>query len=110
MIVAHGRSGSTITGDIFNHHPSVLYLHEPLQTVECIFRKMDAHDERYASLMVDFLSNVLRCNFTKPVLEDFDQFYREPSHPRVSNAIASLPLCPYYEMADPRWDPKFVLH
>lgn len=107
LIVAHGRSGSTITGDIFNHHPSVFHLHEPLQTVERIFRNLAVThtNERYASLMVDVLSNVLRCNFSKPVLEDFDQFYREPSHPRVSHAIASPPLCPY-EMTDPRWDPK----
>ena len=106
LIISHGRSGSTITGDIFNHHPSVFYLHEPLQTVQRIYQKMDTHtDERYASLMVEFLSNVLRCNFTKSVVKDFDKFYREPSHPQVSHAIASPPLCPF-ERTDPRWDTK----
>lgn len=34
IIVSHGRSGSSITGDIFNHHPDVFYLYEPLQTVQ----------------------------------------------------------------------------
>ena len=107
LVVAHGRSGSTITGDIFNHHPSVFYLHEPLQTVERLFERRNSNTigENYASLMADFLSNVFRCNFSKPVLEDFDYFYREPSHPRASHAIGSPPLCPY-EMTDPRWDPK----
>lgn len=29
IIVAHGRSGSTFLGNIFNNHPSVFYLFEP---------------------------------------------------------------------------------
>ncbi|KAJ7377245.1 hypothetical protein OS493_030056 [Desmophyllum pertusum] len=105
LVVSHGRSGSTITGDIFNHHPSVFYLHEPLQTVERRYGRLNTTDERYARLMADFLSNVFRCNFSKSVLEDMDHFYRNPRHPRASHAIGSPPLCPY-EMTDPRWDPK----
>ncbi|XP_020622345.1 carbohydrate sulfotransferase 3-like [Orbicella faveolata] len=105
LVIAHGRSGSTITGDIFNHHPSVFYLFEPLQTVERIFKKLGTSDEHYGSLMADILSNLLRCNFSKPVLEDFDHFYRYPSHRQASHAIGSPPLCPY-EMNDPKWDPK----
>lgn len=105
LVIAHGRSGSTITGDIFNHHPSVFYLHEPLQTVERIFEKVGTTHEHYAGLMADILSNVLRCNFSKPALEDFDHFYWDLSHPRASHSIGSLPLCPY-QMTDPRWDPK----
>jgi len=106
LIIAHGRSGSTITGDIFNHHPSVFYLHEPLQTVQRIFSKNVGNShEHYGSLMADILSNLLRCNFSKSVLEDFDHFYRNPNHRRASNAICSPPLCPH-EVTDPRWDPK----
>ena len=105
FVIAHGRSGSTIMGDIFNHHPSVFYLHEPLQTVQRILGKVGNSHGHYGSLMADVLSNVLRCNFSKPVLEDFNLFYRDPSHPRVSFAIGSPPLCPY-EMTDSKWDPK----
>ena len=105
LVIAHGRSGSTIIGDIFNHHPSVFYLHEPLQTVERIFKKVGNSHEHYGSLMADILSNLLRCNFSEPVLEDFDRFYRNPSHPRASHAIASPPLCPY-EMTNSKWDPR----
>ena len=39
IIVSHGRSGSSIVGDIFNHHPSVFYMYEPLQTVVRAFKK-----------------------------------------------------------------------
>jgi len=102
LIVAHGRSGSTITGDMFNHHPSVFYLHELLQTVQ---RLMPTANRTYGSLMADVLANILRCNFDQSVVEDLDHFYRQPGWPRVSHAIGSPPLCPY-EMTDPRWDPK----
>lgn len=102
LVVAHGRSGSTITGDIFNQHPSVFYLHEPLQTVE---RLIQTAGKSYSSLMSDVLADVFHCNFSKSVVEDFDYFYRNPSHPRGSNALGSPPLCPY-EITDPRWAPN----
>ena len=105
LVIAHGRSGSTITGEIFNHNPSVFYLHEPLQTVERISKQNGSNKDRYASLMINILSNILRCNFSQAVLEDFDHFYREPSHSRASCAIGSPPLCPH-EMTDPKWDLK----
>ena len=108
LVIAHGRSGSTITGEIFNHHPSVFYLHEPLQTVERISKQNGSNKDRYASLMINILSNILRCNFSQAVLEDFDNFYREPSHSRASCAIGSPPLCPH-EMTDPKWDLKLCL-
>lgn len=103
IIVAHGRSGSTILGDIFNHHPFVFYLHEPLQTVERL--RMKSAGKSYGSLMADFLTGMFRCNFNKSVVEDLDFFYRDPSHPRASRALGSPPLCPY-EMTDPRWAPN----
>lgn len=110
IIVSHGRSGSTITGDMFNHHPSVFYLHEPLQTVERISqfqkeRKTSPDDPDYGSLMSEVLNGIFRCNFSRPVVEDLEHFYRHPSHPRASHAIASPPLCPY-EINDSRWDPS----
>ena len=106
VIVSHARSGSTITGDIFNHHPSVFYLHEPLQTVERISKHLiKTSNVNYGNLMADVLTNIFRCNFSKSVVEDIQSFYRESDHPRASHAIGSPPLCPY-EMTDPRWDPK----
>ena len=71
VIVSHGRSGSTTTGDIFSHHPSVFYLHEPLQAAERLsFRQRKMSEDSYDNLMVDVLTNILRCNFSKSVVED----------------------------------------
>lgn len=103
IILSHGRSGSSITGDIFNHHPDVFYMYEPLQTVE---RTRDNFKLDYNSLALKFLSNVLQYDFSEPIfLADIEGYYRKPNHPRISQAIASPPLCPY-NMSDARWDFK----
>lgn len=100
IIVSHGRSGSSITGDLFNHHPDVFYMYEPLQTVERTQRKLS---EDYENLAQRFLKNLLKCNFDEPVfLEDIEWYYRRPLHPRISRAIGSPPLCPY-NISDKRW-------
>lgn len=41
IIVSHGRSGSrsTLMGDIVNHHPSVFYMYEPLQTTQRVLKQ-----------------------------------------------------------------------
>lgn len=103
IIIAHGRSGSSLTGDIFNHHPDVFYMYEPLQTVE---RTRKNFNLDYNSLVQKFLTNVLHCDFSEPIfLADIESYYRRPLHPRISQAIASPPLCPY-NMSDARWDFK----
>lgn len=105
MIIAHGRSGSSLTGDIFNHHPDVFYMYEPLQTVERTHKNFNLD---YNSLAFRFLTNVLQCKFAEPNfldawLDDIERYYRKPLHPRISQAMASPPLCPY-NMSDVRWD------
>ena len=107
IIVSHGRSGSSILGDIFNHHPSVFYMYEPLQTVERIYQSFSALgiNMSYRGLADEWLGGLLRCKFDNPrFLEDIEIYYRKQKHPRVSQAIASPPLCPY-KPTDPRWDP-----
>ena len=105
IIVSHGRSGSTLTGDIFNHHPSVFYMYEPLQTAKRVQNKLKINDTGYSNLAKEFLTGVFRCNFDHPdILDDIERYYRKPEHPRVSKAIGSPPLCPY-EMTDSRWSP-----
>ncbi|XP_078363910.1 carbohydrate sulfotransferase 4-like [Oculina patagonica] len=106
IIVSHGRSGSTLTGDIFNHHPSVFYMYEPLQTAIRIRDKRNLDEKSYNSLAEEFLTAVFRCNFDKPeILDDIERYYRKPDHPRISRAIGSPPLCPY-EMTHPKWSPR----
>ena len=106
-IVSHGRSGSSLMGDIFNHHPSVFYMYEPLQTPQRVWRRKSDENVSYSGLVKQFLTGVFRCDFNQPeMLADIERYYRKPSHPRISQAIASPPLCPY-NLTDPRWDPKF---
>lgn len=103
IIVSHGRSGSTLMGDIFNHHPSVFYMYEPLQSVGRVHTKLETNED-YKDLAKEFLNGLFRCRFDSPdILADIEKFYRKPDHPRVSNAIASPPLCPY-STEDKRWD------
>ena len=106
IIVSHGRSGSTLMGDIFNHHPSVFYMYEPLQTVERVTHTTLGTSKNYNERAMEFLTGIFRCSFDSPeMLADIENFYRKPNHPRVSHAIASPPLCPYLT-TDPRWDPS----
>ena len=107
IIVSHGRSGSSLVGDIFNHHPSVFYMYEPLQAPERITKKAtNLTKTTYSDLVEEFLRGLFRCKFQHPrILEDIQKYYRKPDHPRISQAIASPPLCPY-KLTDPRWDPK----
>ena len=37
MLMSFPRSGSSFLGEIFNHNPGVLYLFEPIQTVQKMF-------------------------------------------------------------------------
>ena len=105
IIVSHGRSGSSLMGDIFNHHPSVFYMYEPLQTVDRVLKKVSTN-MNYHVLAENFLTSVFRCKFDQPqISEDIERFYRKSKHPRVSQAIASPPLCPY-KPTDHRWDPS----
>ena len=109
IIVSHGRSGSTLTGDIFNHHPSVFYMYEPLQTPKRIQEKKKINDLGYNSLATEFLTGVFRCKFNNPdILHDIERYYRKPDHPRISQSIGSPPLC-LYQMTDPQWSPKYCL-
>ena len=106
IIVSHGRSGSTLMGDIFNHHPSVFYMYEPLQTAERVVKRGELTNASYGDLVDRFLTGIFRCKFDQPqTLDDIERYYRKPAHPRISQAIASPPLCPY-RLTDPRWDPK----
>ena len=105
IIMSHGRSGSSLMGDIFNHHPTVFYMYEPLQTTKRV-TKGQSGERSYSSLVEQYLTGVFRCRFDQPeILADIEKYYRKSDHPRVSQAIASPPLCPYTP-TDPRWDSK----
>lgn len=106
IIVSHGRSGSSLMGDIFNHHPSVFYMYEPLQSPERVMKRFRGGNINYTQKVDHFLSGLFRCTFDDPdILYDMQRYYRKPDHPRISQAIASPPLCPY-RLTDPKWNPN----
>ena len=58
LVVAHSRSGTTFTGDIFNHHPDVFYMYEPLLTVKrALWRK---NKNNFPKLATEFLKRILQ--------------------------------------------------
>ena len=49
MLMSFPRSGSSFLGEIFNHHPSVFYLFEPLQAVQKTFSMDSFFGSNYSS-------------------------------------------------------------
>lgn len=97
LVVAHGRSGSTFLADIFNHHPQVFYVFEPLHGL--ISKQSEINYERYA---LNFLYRIFQCDFSAGnATRDFGRFYRY-----YSRAMSSPPFCKY-ERTNPRWHSNF---
>ena len=57
LIMTHHRSGSSFTGELFNQHPDVFYMYEPLKIVNggCSGTTKDLRRE--------LLRNFMNCNF-----------------------------------------------
>jgi len=108
IIVAHGRSGSSFTGTILNHHPSVFYLFEPYQTVERLHGKVDPFNKDYQAKSWEWIRDILQCKFVSPKhVADLQHYYRyvmrrETKDTQPSIALSSPPFC-RYETSDPRW-------
>ena len=107
IIVAHGRSGSTFLGNIFNHHPSVFYLFEPYQTVERIVSTQAPFNRHYQETAFRWMQGVFQCDFVSAAhVDDLQSYYRkkypENYNPMKSLALLSPPFC-RYNTTDPRW-------
>ena len=107
IIVAHGRSGSTFLGNIFNHHPSVFYLFEPYQTVERIVRAQAPFNRNYQETAFRWMQGVFQCDFVSAAhVDDLQSYYRkkypENYNPMKSLVLLSPPFC-RYNTTDPRW-------
>jgi len=109
IIVAHGRSGSSFTGNIFNHHPSVFYLFEPYQTAERLHGKLEPFDKDYEQKSFEWMQGILQCKFVSPAhANDLQHYYRkvmarESRDTQASIALSSPPFC-RYNTSDPRWN------
>ena len=108
IIVAHGRSGSSFTGNIFNHHPSVFYLFEPYQTVERLHGGVEPFNRDYHEKSFEWMKGVFRCKFVSPKhANDIQHYYRKvvgkaSRETQASIALSSPPFC-RYNTTDVRW-------
>ncbi|XP_038636927.1 carbohydrate sulfotransferase 1 [Scyliorhinus canicula] len=103
LIFATTRSGSSFLGQLFNQHPAIFYLFEPLYHVQQVFvnssTRMRNVVDRRALLGAhrDLLSNLYDCNlnflenYIKPAPRDHATtvFFRRGA----SNALCEPPLC-----------------
>ena len=107
IIVAHGRSGSTFLGNIFNHHPSVFYLFEPYQTVERLVGIQAPYNQHYQETAFRWMQGIFQCDFVSAAhVDDLQSYYRkkypENYNPMKSLVLLSPPFC-RYNTTDPRW-------
>ena len=94
LIVAHGRSGSTFLADIFNKHPRVFYVFEPLHD----FQKHNWDRPDYDESAMRFLYHIVQCDFSAGnSTRGIGRFYRFKSR-----ALSSPPFCKY-KQEDSRW-------
>ena len=94
LIVAHGRSGSTFLADIFNKHPRVFYVFEPLHD----FQKHNKDRQDYDEFAMKFLYHIFHCDFSvENSAWHIGRFYRFKSR-----VLSSPPFCKYNQ-EDSRW-------
>ena len=109
IVVAHGRSGSSFTGNIFNYHPSVFYLFEPYQTVERLHGGVAPFNSDYQEKSFEWMQGVFQCKFVSPKhANDLHHYYRKvtrnyPRDEQASIALSSPPFC-RYNVSDPKWN------
>ncbi|XP_043564783.1 carbohydrate sulfotransferase 1-like [Chiloscyllium plagiosum] len=103
LIFATTRSGSSFLGQLFNQHPAIFYLYEPLYHVQQVFANSSTRVrntlDRRALLGAhrDLLSSLYDCNlnflenYMKPTPRDHETtaFFRRGA----SNALCEPPLC-----------------
>ncbi|XP_020619113.1 carbohydrate sulfotransferase 4-like isoform X2 [Orbicella faveolata] len=100
LIVAHGRSGSTFLADIFNKHPRVFYVFEPLHD----FQKHNRDRSDYDEFARNFLVHIFQCDFSVGnSTRDIGRFYRFKSR-----VLSSPPFCKY-KQDDPSWNWYYCL-
>ncbi|XP_022800534.1 carbohydrate sulfotransferase 5-like isoform X1 [Stylophora pistillata] len=98
VIVAHGRSGSTFLASIFDQHPRVFYVFEPLHGT----RKTQLKD--YDKIATNLLYHIFKCDFSVGnSIRDIGTFFRF-----YSRALSSPPFCTF-SRGDPRWQRKGCL-
>ena len=94
IIMSFPRSGSSFLGDIFNQHPRVFYLFEPLRTVQRSFTEnslfeFDFSSSSYQDRVFEFLEDITNCRFASEIFIR----YLLPQDRHHSLALTSSPFC-----------------
>ena len=72
IVISFPRSGSSFLGDIFNHHPAVFYLFEPLRTVQKRFSgdslfEFDFSSPSYQNMVFKVFEDINNCKFARDI-------------------------------------------
>ena len=93
LIVGQGRSGSSFLGEIFNQHPDVMYLYEPLHAYKIFSMTGIFPSENYGVNALQVLFDIFNCHFSS--LQDYLTFISFPElsspHFRISSKLFSSP-------------------
>ena len=84
IIVAHGRSGSSFFGGIFNAHPDFFFMYEPLYRLKNI---VDRETDEYIESVEYIVNAIFNCDFednTFLEIMSHADFHRASSRPFVS--------------------------
>ena len=94
LILSDLRSGSTFLGELFNQHPHIFYLYEPLDSLK--YYHKNRPENIYDAMSRHLLKDIFHCNYMElSYFTDFLSFqYSSLSHRLASKALSSPPLCP----------------
>ena len=93
LIISQGRSGSSFLGEIFNQHPDIMYLYEPLHSYKIFSMTGIFPSESYGINALQVLFDIFNCHFSS--LQDYLTFISFPElsspHFRTSSKFFSSP-------------------
>lgn len=90
--VGYKRGGTTLVGDIFNHHPDVFYLFEPAWYSQSVLPTKRRYDSSVieAQKLIHLLET---CNYSHPYLQSFVRFQVDYELFSRSSAVAKELQC-----------------
>lgn len=101
LVISNLYCGSSFLGEIFNQHPQVFYLHEPVDSLE--YYRENRPENVYDTMVTHLLNGIFHCDFRE--LAYFTDFislqYSSIKHRLSSRALSSPPLCPVFTPSHP---------
>ena len=103
IIVTAKRSGSSFVGELFNQHPDVFYVYEPLWALDHVALKSKELNKAFLKQSsIAILNGTLHCDFhtgyPKKVLETRNIFVIQNDSRSHSNYTDWEEICPKYKL------------